>query len=1137
MLSALAGTRLPAQVPAALRVTPNLADRIEHPLRYRPDGADFVIENGAEFFNRPLYGGNTGFRVDAGDKPEFTLYLPGRGGNLRLGFKTAAGTKWLFEAAGITSRYRPGSMLYELRDPLLGPAGVLKVTVLALADTEGLVVRAELLGATGPVELVWAYGGANGQRGVRDGDIGTERVPISEYFELQPEFTRGNTFALAERTFTLRAAPATIVGLMPAGAVLAVAAASRWSSWEELLASSAGPAPALPVVIGRVALRVDEPLFLGLQRTAGAANAASTLPPAHAPDQLPAVFTATEEHFRGLRENVRVDTPDPFINAAVGALNVAVDAVWDEAQGAVMHGAVAWRQRLLGWRGPYAQDALGWHDRARRHFDYWATRQNLNPIPDALPPPDEASNLARSEAALHSNGHMSNSHYDMNAVYIDALLRHLQWTGDVEYARKMWPVIERHLAWERRMFRRPFGPNGLPLYEGYAMIWASDDLGYNGGGVTHASAYNLMHHAAAGQLARMLGLDPRPYDLEAYAIDRAMHEQLWLPDRGWFAEYKDLLGNQAVHPAAALWTFYHTLDSGLTTPFEAWQMTRQVDTQIPHLPVRGPGVPTDSRYEVLGTSNWMPYSWSINNVVMGEMVHTALGYWQAGRHEEAFRLTKSALLASMYLGISPGNVGSMNYLDVYRRESQRDFADGGGVLSRALVEGLFGLSPNLFTGDLRVSPGFPAEWDRASLKHPEVDFSFTRKGDTDTYIIEPHFGTTLSLTLVLPARREGIAEVNINGRSDSWRTVDDAVGGPRLVFMTAGAERFEVAITWNGKPIAPAPAATSVAQGATATILLPGVELLRLADPQHVLDGATAVPGGFLGEVVGTPGARTVFARVRQDTLDWWMPVSLDVQPRAAPATAPVDWSRPLAAGSRLEPVDLTAQFNDRVTQIFKNEYRSPRSPYVSLAIPKQGIGAWAGHVNATAEIDDRGLRASPRDGAGRFVLPNGVPFATPGAGEAKNILFTSQWDNYPKEATVPLESRASHAYLLMAGSTYWMQSRLDNGEIVVTYTDGTTARLALNNPVNWWPIDQDYFIDDFQFRRPEAIPPRVDLKTGQVRLLDPATFKGQGGTVAGGAATVLDLPLDPAKTLQSLTVRSLANEVVIGLMAVTLVR
>jgi len=57
------------------------------------------------------------------------------------------------------------------------------------------------------------------------------------------------------------------------------------------------------------------------------------------------------------------------------------------------------------------------------------------------------------------------------------------------------------------------------------------------------------------------------------------------------------------------------------------------------------------------------------------------------------------------------------------------------------------------------------------------------------------------------------------------------------------------------------------------------------------------------------------------------------------------------------------------------------------------------------------------------------------------------------------------------------------------------------------------------------------------VRLLNPETFKGKGKKVPGGAATVLDLALDPAKDLKSLTVHTLANEVVIGLMAVTLER
>jgi hypothetical protein len=1083
--------RLPAQALGARSVTPNLAGQIGRPLRYRPDGMDFVIVNGGELFNRPLYGGNTAFRVDAGDRPEFTLYLPGRGGNLRLGLRSAAGATWLHEAASVIARYRPGEMLYEIGDPLLGSGGMVRIAVLALDQTAGLIVRAEAQAVATGVELVWAFGGVNGQRGRRDGDIGTELVPISEYFQLRPEFCRDNRFELAGRTFTLYSGAATIVGLTPAGAELAVADATQWSSCAGLLAS-AGKSAALRVVTGRVALANDTPLFLALQRVAGSnavmaeeldtyravaaerpgmarRRATILLQPPYRPDELPAVFAEAEAHGAALRSQVVVDTPDAYLNAAVAALNVAVDAVWDESQGAVMHGAVAWRTALPGWRGPYAPDALGWHARARRHFSFWAARQNNDSVPARLPPPDENANLARSEAALHSNGDISNSHYDMNLVYIDALYRHLQWTGDLEFARQVWPVIERHLAWERRLFRREFGPDRLPLYEAYAAIWASDDLQYNGGGVTHASAYNYWHNLMAARLARLLGKDSVPYQHEAELIARAMREYLWLPDRGRFAEYKDLLGLQLVHPSAGLWTFYHTMDSGLPTPEEAWQMTMDVDQRIPHLPVYGSGVPTDDNYHVLSTTDWMPYSWSVNNVVLGENVHAALGYWQAGRAGEAYRLTKSALLASMFMGICPGDVGSMNYLDVYRREAQRDFADGGGVLARALIEGLFGVKPDLLAGELRVVPGFPATWRSASLRHPDVSFAWRRAGETETFTIESRFVKPLVLRLQLAARGDD-AIVMVDGRPTVWKWLGGPVPQSYVEVRCPLSSKAEIVVAWKG--VAPA------APGET-------MELRR----------ATTAP---------FPGA---------------------------------DWRTPMPGPAKFETTDLTPYFNDGVTNIFQHEYRSPRSPYCSLAIPKQGLGGWAGEVNAAAEIDDSGLRAAAGANGGRIILPNGVPFATPGPGDARNIVFTSRWRNFPPEAVVPLDGRARHVYLLLAGSTNWMQSRLDNGEVVVTYADGSAVRLALHNPTSWWPIDQDYFIDDYQFQRSGPVPPRVDLKTGRVRLRDEIEFKGQGRRIAGGAATVLDLPLDPEKELRSLTVRTLANEVVIGLMALTLAR
>src|SRR5580658_10495776 len=52
----------------------NFEDNVARPLRYWPAGTDFVITNGAEFFNRPLYCLNSAFRIDGGDKPEFSIY-------------------------------------------------------------------------------------------------------------------------------------------------------------------------------------------------------------------------------------------------------------------------------------------------------------------------------------------------------------------------------------------------------------------------------------------------------------------------------------------------------------------------------------------------------------------------------------------------------------------------------------------------------------------------------------------------------------------------------------------------------------------------------------------------------------------------------------------------------------------------------------------------------------------------------------------------------------------------------------------------------------------------------------------------------------------------------------------------------
>ena len=241
---------------------------------------------------------------------------------------------------------------------------------------------------------------------------------------------------------------------------------------------------------------------------------------------------------------------------------------------------------------------------------------------------------------------------------------------------------------------------------------------------------------------------------------------------------------------------------------------------------------------------------------------------------------------------------------------------------------------------------------------------------------------------------------------------------------------------------------------------------------------------------------------------------------------------------AKYEKVVLTPFFNADVKDIFKNSYHSPRPNTTTLQLPTQGIGNWA-YPLTLANIDDRGLRKRSAE-KGELVVQGGIPFSTPSDTTAKNIVYTSQWDNFPKEITIPLQGRAGGVHLLMAGSTNSMQSRFTNGEVVVAYTDGTSDKLELKNPENWWPIEQDLMEDGFAFHTGAPKPLRVYLKTGEDTQMfsDFTTIKGFSNRgIDGGAATVLELPLDASKELKLLTVKAIANDVVIGLMSVTLVR
>lgn len=1131
--SAAPMTRLLAQGAAAKRVRsagtspevvsggirPLLEGNTSRPLRYTPDNGDFLIINGKEFFNRPLYGPNNAFRVDAGDLPEFSLYLPGHGGNLRIGIANRVHSKWAFQADRVTARYRPGRMIYEIRDHLLGD-GWVELELMTQAEGSGIHLAITPRDIPSGTLLIWIFGGVSGRKGRRNGDIGCEVEPVSQFFQLRAEECAGNSYTIEGSTAYQRSHAANLQLSFPPGSRLGTASETNWNAdWKTLASSVAGE---LPILTGSVELETA-PLHIAIRRVLPEETLSVSQDSA-------AAFSARRQHITAIASAVQFSTPDAYINAAIPALNVAADALWDARQQCVMHGAVAWRNPLAGWRGPYALDALGSHVRMKQQLRHWIPRQNNSAIQigagdsPATGPADPGMHLSRKESLLHSNGDISHNHYDMNLVFFDALLRHLRWTGDLEFAHEVWPALNRHIQWEQRLFRRTFvdrrsraGDEELPLYEAYACIWASDNLQYNGGGAAHSTAYNFFLNKTAAAIARLLKEDPAPYEAEATLIREGMQRLLWLPEQGAFAESKDILGLQTTYTNPALWTMYHTIDSEVPSARQAWQMAAERLAALRHVPVHGPGVPSGDWF-LLPCSDWLPYVWSLNLLLLAENSHAALALWQTGMRDEAFALLKGNLLDSMFMGLCPGNLHMTSQLDVHRQEAQRDFGDPIGITARALIEGLYGIQPDLLRDTLTIRPGFPSSWNDAALHHPDLDFTWHRKGLHETAEIVSRLLKAVALTLILPASTSTHPVVIANGKPVAAHFDAEAIGSPRIRIELPAAAIWKISIRWHGVvPFASPPLLTC---RLNEPVPLPHyISHAPIDDPQLCLRDGRAI----------RPGHHTLFARIEQEDCRYWLPISVQV---TAPQLLLAHTATPVSAATAIDPIELAPFFEHHLNDIFTRSYVAPRSSFCSLALPETLLGGWA-NFDLRATIDDAGLR----NAGGTLHTSINVPFLTPSGSSAPNCSFISQWEIDQQAIEFSASGRARTLYLLMTGTTYPQATHMQHGTVTAIYKDGTNSKLTIRTPETWWPIEQDYLLDDYLFIDNAQLPPRVDLRTGETRVLDLTSFKGEGRSVAGGSATVLSLALHPERELASIKIECELYGVVLALLAATLVR
>ena len=139
------------------------------------------------------------------------------------------------------------------------------------------------------------------------------------------------------------------------------------------------------------------------------------------------------------------------------------------------------------------------------------------------------------------------------------------------------------------------------------------------------------------------------------------------------------------------------------------------------------------------------------------------------------------------------------------------------------------------------------------------------------------------------------------------------------------------------------------------------------------------------------------------------------------------------------------------------------------------------------------------------FYSPSGIGFSTPA--EGLNIACASIWDNFPTVLEIPLTGKASELALFFIGVTNPMQSRVENASFTVTYADGSTQPVSLVNPENF---------DDW-------------LNAALQTQNEPVYFS------ENNHGMVQRINLDPQKELIKISMEAIANEVIIGLIGISI--
>lgn len=1085
----LAMTALPAFAGRQERVD---LQTLENPV-YTVEGNAFVRHNGDRFCNRPLYCNHIYAVAFGGDKPFCML----GNGNVMLGGQMFALVRqgkgiWLQHASDITSEYRPGRMEWIVKDATWG-ATAIHLDEVPASQGPGLVTRVRAENALPGDTLVWASGAAvvGAKRVLWTYDMTSQKSPLINR-DFVPADCAHNSVKVKGSSWIIhpgaeKSSPA-CVGRCGIPAKIVVADANAWSNPVALLASTG---QALPIACGMVPLVSNQDFYWSL------------LGPDAGNHQSPAgEFAEGMKREESLEKRVVVDTPDPWLDAAVGASSIVVDGCYRDH--IYTHSGMRWSTALLGWRTIFGGTVFGWPDNVKAQAKLCIGRQikeSGNRAPMANPKTLLSSQAP--ESRLFGKGRVDIDHphhYDMQSQFFDQIQHAWRWTGDVELEKTLRPSLDLHCEY----IQDCFDPARLGIYESYANTWPTDDQWYNGGGTSEETAYAYRAECTALQLARRAG-DANGMRLHAAAIARirkGFFELLWSREHGHPGAYREQAGLKRLHESAWLYSIFCPIDAGLLDVEQAAQALHYTEWALERIKPPYGG-------EQCWPSNWVPSIWSVREMWAGDNFQLALAYFQSHLSDDGWKVLRGTFPQQLLFGNVPGDLG--------HPAGGTDFNDCNSMFARAVVEGLFGYTPDYPDGIVKISPQFPSAWDHASIHTPDMSIAFRRRGAGTDYKIT--LAKACAIELQLPVSTSAVQSVTVDGKPVKWELLPD-FGRSLVKISLPGASSAGISMVCQDALKTYPAVAVSGDTGDPVTLSAENGRIVEFHDPQGALANPVLRNGTITGMLTANAGDHLVFGLAQVGETRQRREFKLHVTDGKADRERAAKTEVPVPDRVRWEAIPLQGALNGDIRTIYQQQYLSPRPDTCSLRLATDGYSTWqmscANPRKPPPEIRLDNLSAVS-DGKGHVLAGKGVPFQWPPG--ANNIAFTSTWDNWPKMIEVPVHKSGEALWFLLCGTTNPMEVRIANAELRMRYADGVEEKLDIVPPFNFWTlcpfggIDYDYQRDGFAL--PKVPPTTVQLGKNC-------------------RAVALGWRLRPGVELERVTLRTLSDEVIIGLMGAT---